>query len=259
MARPITLFSWGYDGWGGNTGELLRLSAAVEKRRGFKPPLFVEIKVSRSGRSKGFSGDAFEQDAKRRYRWMKDLGNQSVATGGRRTKIRRPEAADELLDEAIRRAKRRQRIIFFCGCDFPFRCHRKDVAELLVKAARRRRQPIEIVEWPGADRPAKPVEVRVSPQALRKLRKDRSSLAVPASRRGELAGLPTGSLVKATASGEEPLTFVTWSLHPHGDRWYLDWLWHGESARTAVKPNARDVSKWLRETGYTPHRYQPSR
>jgi hypothetical protein len=73
MSKPLTMFSWGYWGWGGNTAELLRLTSAVEAERAF-----------------------------------------------------------------------------------PYDCHRSDVAKLLLRAARLRRQTLEIVEWPGGERSAEP-------------------------------------------------------------------------------------------------------
>jgi hypothetical protein len=57
----LTLFTWGYWGWGGSTRSTRKLVQAVdvaEKKRGQKPPFFVDIRLQRSVRAKGFIGDA---------------------------------------------------------------------------------------------------------------------------------------------------------------------------------------------------------
>jgi hypothetical protein len=47
---------------------------AVEKARGFAPPLFVDIRISRSVRAPGFNRAPFEGVVgKSRYRWLDDL------------------------------------------------------------------------------------------------------------------------------------------------------------------------------------------
>src|ERR1017187_2039954 len=57
----LTLFTWGYWGWGNATHELIRAVDATERERGFKPPVFFDIRASRSVRARGFRDDAFEQ------------------------------------------------------------------------------------------------------------------------------------------------------------------------------------------------------
>ena len=57
----LTLFTWGYWGWGGSTRSTRKLVQAVdlaEKKRKHKPPIFVDIRLRRSVRAKGFIGDA---------------------------------------------------------------------------------------------------------------------------------------------------------------------------------------------------------
>src|SRR4051812_10948490 len=140
-----TIFSFGYYGWGNHTPQLVEAVDAVERSRGFEPPLFVDIRIRRSVRAAGFTGPAFEkllgQD---RHRWMKSLGNKFIETRtGPNIQIADPTAADELLDLAVESAKRQQRILFFCSCQWPrcdgkIHCHRATVAELVLKAARKR-------------------------------------------------------------------------------------------------------------------------
>jgi hypothetical protein len=39
----LTLFTWGYWGWGNATHELIRAVDATERQRGFKPPIFFDF------------------------------------------------------------------------------------------------------------------------------------------------------------------------------------------------------------------------
>lgn len=151
-----TLFTWGYYGWGNATPQLVEAVDAVETARGFQPPLFVDIRIRRTVRAKGFQGSAFEKLlGPTRHRWMKSLGNSYIETRtGPFVQIADPSAADELLDLAIETDQQEQRLLFFCSCQWPrcngdIACHRTTVAGLALKAAQKRGVPIEIVEWPG--------------------------------------------------------------------------------------------------------------
>src|SRR6266853_6591486 len=98
----LTLFTWGYWGWGNATHELIRAVDATERQRGFKPPIFFDIRVSRSVRAAGFQGAAFEQVLpKGRYRWFPRLGNERVARHEAGCKIAEPFAAKVLLEKAL--------------------------------------------------------------------------------------------------------------------------------------------------------------
>ena len=59
--NQITMFMWGYWGWGSVADKFVESVDALEASRGFKPPLFVDIRLSRSVRAKLFNGKAFEQ------------------------------------------------------------------------------------------------------------------------------------------------------------------------------------------------------
>src|SRR5262249_25739748 len=75
----ITLLTFGYDGWGNHTPELIKAVNAIERSRGFKPPIFVDIRIRRTVRAKGFQGNAFgELLGKSRHHWMKSLGNERI-------------------------------------------------------------------------------------------------------------------------------------------------------------------------------------
>jgi hypothetical protein len=78
----ITVFSWGYWGWGNATKQLVEATDLVERARGFQQPIFVDTRLRRQGRAKGFVGDAFRDlVGTSRYHHLQDLGNQDIATG----------------------------------------------------------------------------------------------------------------------------------------------------------------------------------
>src|SRR5688500_8003061 len=56
VVAPLTMFTWGYWGWGTTTREFVQAADAVEASRGFNPPLFVDIRIRRSVRAPGFTG-----------------------------------------------------------------------------------------------------------------------------------------------------------------------------------------------------------
>src|SRR5438045_3133035 len=69
--RRLTAFTWGYWGWGSHTKEFVRMVDAIERDRGWQPPLFVDIRFSRSVRAVGFRQDLFERvTGQHRYKWM---------------------------------------------------------------------------------------------------------------------------------------------------------------------------------------------
>jgi hypothetical protein len=77
----MTIFTWGYYGWGNATPQLVEAVDAVETSRGFEPPIFVDIRIRRNVRAKGFVGSAFEKlMGPSRHRWMKSLGNKFIQT-----------------------------------------------------------------------------------------------------------------------------------------------------------------------------------
>jgi hypothetical protein len=252
MAKPITVFLWGYYGWGPHGKDLLRLSAAVELARGFKPPVFVDIRVRRSGRARDFNGPAFERMASNRYAWIRDLGNQHVIDGRKGIKIRRPEAAEDLLDLAIRYAKRSQRLIVFCSCGPPCGCHRVKVGDLLLKAAQRRGIELEVIEWPGGSPNPRPYKVDLEPGELTRFRKHGVSVYLPKTAPVEkLSGLPVGSIIKGICEGAS-VTFACYPAQPLGKRWYLDALLNDDGTEVPPKPMA--ITKWRRTYCYAARR-----
>lgn len=202
----LEIFSWGFWGWGTATRQLVAATDVVEAQRRFRPPLFVDIRLHRSGRAPGFRGDAFERVVGRhRYRWMRSLGNANVRTG-RRVRIACPLAVEQLLDIALERQDQGSRVIFFCACKSPWAssCHRHVVGKLLAAAARRRQVHIEIREWPGGSPQRAVLSLRIAPAALKAIA--RGQKAIPLNRKrvpSELAGIPWGTLAMLKAGTEE--------------------------------------------------------
>ena len=74
--KRLTIFTWGYYGWGNHTTQLVKAVDAVEASRGFEPPIFVDVRIRRTVRAIGFQGTNFEKLlGPKRHRWMKELGN----------------------------------------------------------------------------------------------------------------------------------------------------------------------------------------
>jgi len=201
----ITLFSFGYWGWGNATERLVAAIDAAERARGFHPPVFVDIRLRRQGRARGFVGSAFRDlVGESRYRWMEDLGNAEIATGSGGIRIKRTEAVADLLELALQKAKEGRRVIFYCACQPPWdkglRCHRYKVASLALKRAERWGRPVEIVEWPGG-KPAT-VQLDVKGDLVKALRNGRKSLPIRNGDWCEFVGLPWGSIVRLRAKEE---------------------------------------------------------
>jgi len=211
--QTLTLFTWGHSGWGNATGQLIQAVDAVEVSRGFAPPLFIDIRISRSVRAPGFNGRAFEDAVgSSRYRWLPDLGNLVVQEGGDDAiRIKNPAAAETLLDIAEGAARDNRRVMYFCACEFPGVegrdgcCHRTTVAGLVLEAARRRNRPLRVVEWPGGEPPSNGFEVELAEPAFEKVR--RGAVSIPLEepvRLAEVAGLPWGTVTFAQCRGKGP-------------------------------------------------------
>lgn len=205
----MTIFTWGYYGWGNHTPQLVKAVDAVKTDQGFEPPIFVDIRIRRAVRAAGFTGPAFErllgQD---RYRWMKSLGNKFIESRtGPNIQIADPSASDALLDLAIESAQRKQRLLFFCSCQWPrcngkIACHRSTVAGLVLKAARKRGVAVEVVEWPG--REPKHIVLNVKPKVFAAVRQGRTTVPLDTQLElAEVAGLPWCSIATLCSDGEK--------------------------------------------------------
>jgi hypothetical protein len=226
----LTIFTWGYWGWGTATQQLVHGIDAVEKSRGYKPPLFVDIRIRRTGRAPGFVGDRFKQTVGAfRYQWLDGLGNLAIKQGGR-MRIKDPSAAETLLQLAETAQESGRRVIFFCACEFPgteynLMCHRVVVAGLLLEAGRRRKLRMQVVEWPGGEPRFNCPEIQVPSKVFQGLLTDRMS--IPLSRGlslAEMVGLPWGSVVTVRpdiSSTGDYAKFITGPARFKNGEWYL--------------------------------------
>jgi hypothetical protein len=250
----VTLFTWGYYGWGNHTPNLVEAVDAVETSRGFQPPLFVDIRIRRSVRAAGFTGTAFEKLlGEKRHLWMKSLGNKAIVTGtGPLIQIADPSAADELLCLSIELARHKQRLIFFCSCQWPrmegeISCHRATVAALVLEAAKRRGIHVKVVEWPGGE--PQRIELEVQPKDFAAVRKGR--LSVPLGPRFDLAehaGLPWCSIA-TLRSGDETLHRVVGPAICQTTGWALPVLWRAGDPTAGLKEHEQETGKLRRAWG----------
>jgi len=201
-----TLFSFGYWGCGSATHELVEAIDAVETHRGFEPPLWVDIRGSRSVRAAGFRDKEFEKLLGGRYLWMDDLGNKCVLEGRQGIEIINPAAATGLLSRALENPKRR--VIFFCACAHPAFCHRKEVGKLVLHYAKARRERVEIIEWPGGEPGT--LTIDVLPSTLRKIeRGDIKSTGIPSSMtKLDAVALPWGTTATMRAGADQVSVLV---------------------------------------------------
>lgn len=252
-----TIYTFGYYGWGNHTPQLVEAVDAVETSRGFKAPIFVDIRIRRSVRAAGFTGPAFErllgQD---RHRWMKSLGNKFIETRtGPNIQIADPGAADELLDLAIESARHKQHILFFCSCQWPrcegeINCHRTTVAGLVVKAARKRGVEIEVVEWPGGE--PNQIDLNVTPKIFAAVNKGRMTVPLgDCPDLAEVAGLPWGSIATLHSGGDR-LHRVVGPAISQTSGWALPVLYCFFDPVTGVSEHKEEAEKLRKEWGLEP-------
>jgi hypothetical protein len=224
----LTLFTWGYWGWGTATDQLIQAVDTVETSRGYQPPMFVDIRISRSVRAPGFNGRAFEKAVgASRYRWLDALGNLAVRDGGS-MRIKDPAAAATLLDIAEKSGRIGQRILFFCSCEFPgiegHGCHRTTVAGLVLEAAGTRQLPVQVVEWPGGEPRLDNFELQLSGTAFDKVARGATSILLDKPVLAEMAAVPWLSLVTIREKGnqeEPPFRLLTGPARCKKGEWYL--------------------------------------
>lgn len=256
--KAISLFSWGYYGWGNSTKQLLQAVDAVEASRGFKPPIFVDIRIRRSVRAPGFRESEFQKLLGRdRYRWIRDLGNESIITHAERMKIRNPKAASELLQLATEANERRRRVVFFCGCEFPMfgrkrGCHRTLVADLVLKTAKEQHVAIEVVEWPGGT--PRHLELAVTSKEFKALKAGAASIPLnKAAKLGEVGGIPWGTVVSVKSGGETLHRLSGPAVYSRGNWWLpvMDWYRGQEFSLREIN---RESAAARKDYGYEPRR-----
>jgi hypothetical protein len=219
--RKLTIFSWGYWGWGSSAAQFVKAADAVEAARGYEPPLFVDVRLQRSVRAANFNGSTFKElVGEKRYRWMNKLGNMAIADRSlKKLTIKDPHEAETLLDLALECEKENRRLLFFCACPVPKECHRYEVGRLILKAAKRRGINAEVVEWPGGE--PQDLQERCSEDILKRMQKGVQMF--PLSAEPDLVkygGLPWGSVVEVTG-GSERLSFISGPAIYKKDNWGL--------------------------------------
>jgi len=208
LVEPMktTIFSWGYYGWGNHTPELIEAVDAVEKSRGFKPPIFVDIRIRRSVRAAGFNGPSFEKLlGTKRHVWMKSLGNNFIETReGPPIQIADPKSAKDLLRFAKTHALEKRRLIYFCSCQWlrceGKECHRAEVTRLLFKFAKEEGSSVELVEWPGGQ--SKRVPLKAAPEIFRAVRNGGKTIPLGKNADAKMLGLPWCSVATLHSNGE---------------------------------------------------------
>jgi hypothetical protein len=256
VKKPITLFTWGYDGWGNATDKLLKAVDAVEVSRGFDPPIFVDTRIRRSVRAAGFVGSKFEKKlGSDRHRWMKSLGNKFILTRtGPAIQIAQPAAAIDLLDLAISSAEENRRVIFSCSCPRPRwkggRCHRTEIADLVLKAAKKGKIPVQISEWPGSE--PQRVHLEVKPAVFKAVRGGR--MTIPLKNPIDLpqmAGL-SGCSIATLHSGDDEIHRVVGPVIWQQGKWalpVLSWFYDPDASIAEYRTKARQLRK---EWGFGP-------
>ena len=262
--RKITIYMWGYWGWGNSATELVRAVDAVERKRGFKPPLFVDIRMKRSARPAVFRGNAFGRVVgASRYETMSSLGNEHyladhkkrLPNSTRQIVIHDPTAADILLDRAVELRKENKHVIYFCACEFPngnlnsdgcrYACHRSVVSNLLLKCAKKKGIALEVVEWPGGK--SKRIDVVVPPEIMNAVRDNRKFVPVPRQRSiAEWAETPWGSLARLCCAHDD-LVILTGPAKFKSGKWGLPVLdWQETNMKAKLKAQS---TRWCRRHG----------
>lgn len=258
----LKAFTWGYWGWGSEAEHFVRAVDFLEKKRGFLPPIFVDLRFARGGRAANFKGTSFRDIVgNRRYAWMPQLGNQRIKSKkGKPIQIADPGAAEGLLDLILDKANTRRRIIMFCACEEPILkmddgfpgCHRVEVATLLLRAARKRGLTLEMSEWPGET----PTSVRVKANHMQEKALSRHARYIPigstdARRPPSLAVLGWGSRVRfdtpqaqwTVVSGPPSIGKNSWRLQV-----VHDGMFTGKGAAAAARKRGASLLK----IGYGP-------
>jgi hypothetical protein len=212
--------------------------------------IFVDVRLSRSVRAPGFNGNAFEKKlGPDRHRWMNSLGNEGIRTKNKKSiHIADPLAAHELLYRAMDAARQNRRVIFFCNCPVPRKCHRWEVARLVLNVAKKRDIPIEIIEWPGGKPGHK--EFEVSPEVFRSIAKGGGKL--PLGKRpdlSEVGALAWGTTASIHCNGEQVFRLVGPAVFERGE-WRVPIIFWYYDADTSLREYKKEASKMRAADGY---------
>jgi hypothetical protein len=248
----LTLFNWGYKGWGNAIPQLLETTELLEKSRGYKAPIFVDIRFRRAVRAEGFKEKAFENElGSERYHWMKSLGNANIGGTESGVRISDPESVGALLDLAVAEENNNRRIIFFCSCDPLFAgCHRHTVGKLLLKEAKKRGVPLKIEAWPGGDLTNQPVEtVKLTNKEMVTHVLAGNNFPVNYEFVKDHLNWPWGTLVWLDSDTEHKLVAVG-PPSIRAEKWYIPIYLMDDSSETASLIDA--VSKCLKKQNVLP-------
>ena len=245
--KTLKLFSWGYYGWGNATKQLIKAVDGVEQERGFQPPIFVDVRIRRSGRATGFVGSAFEDLLGDRHLWMPKLGNKRILSRkGKSIQIAQPDAVEGLLDLALKANEEKRRLIFFCGCKWSKwkgrnACHRSEVADLLIAAAKKRKIPVTVVEWPGDERRRNRMKLRT--EQFQAVLNGVKFVPVPGKvQPQDLSGPAWGSIITFSC-GEEAVHRLVGPLIWRKNRWHvqiLDFFFDSKATLSEYEKIARE-------------------
>ena len=185
----------------------------VERTRGRRPPVFADVRRSRSVRATGFRGATFATvTAKGRYHWFPGLGNERIVTRSGAVRLSRPADVETLLELIIAEHERGRRVVIFCSCASPWDaayCHRQLVGEKLLAAARARRLDLWLEEWPGGTlAKGSCLSMRVVPGTFAALYAGGRWVTLGRRPKPEALGLPTGSIVTLAEGSETRLASV---------------------------------------------------
>ncbi|TGL58690.1 hypothetical protein EHQ58_10255 [Leptospira ognonensis] len=227
---PLTIFSFGYWGWGTEVPTLVKTIDSIEKSRGYTPPVFVDIRMSHAVRAPGFNGNSFQKLlGEKRVINMPELGNRRIVSQrGKRIQIDQPEFAETLLQIAQDASKKNQRIIFFCSCAIPGPehspyCHRVTVSGLLLKSGKENKKPLTVVEWPGGD--GKIIQAKTDEDTFSKVSRAQK-------------GIPLGKL-------KSPLNVTAWKALPYSSIIVLNSTKHDHSIHLKTEPTQFVKKQWI--------------
>jgi hypothetical protein len=239
--------------WGNHTSEFVNAVDVVERSRGKRPPIFADIRFSRSVRAPGFREAVFEEaTSKHRYRWLKKLGNARIGSGRGGVKIADPSGVHDLLQLVVDAYRQRRRVIFFCACEWPCHCHRAVVARLLVKSASRKGTPLSVVEWPGEE--PKTAKLAVLEKVMKNILRGGTRVPLDGLSRKDIhkfAALPWCSRVQLR-SEEGDIAIITGPAQL-GTHWYLPVIGPGRSKESDTTESLKKEAVRLRKSlGYMP-------
>ena len=124
------------------------------------------------------------------------------------------------------------------------------MAELVLKAAKKRGVQVEIVEWPGGE--PRRIDLGVTPQVLAAVRKSRMTVPLGSPPNlAKVAGLPWCSIATLQSNGEN-LHRVVGPAIRQPDQWVLPILSADFDSATSLTEHESDATKLRRHFGLEP-------